>query len=278
MAQDLSLISEIQSWITDNFNSIVTGMVASVIVLLSQSLVRAIALLIASWVSRSLSLSPIWGFHSSDGIYVISGTIDEVSEEIRGAILMGPDADAANESIATIRFLRSKVRIFRFYSPKYPNELLRENLISVGGPINNYVTSKLMSSVSDLVSFEEFILKNNVSNETYETEYEDEDEKTAIQDYGLILKLPSPYAQNTDVLVLAGCDTYGVLAAARAISLHPDGKRTVRQILRKLGPLLYFKNNYYFGIFRCDVIGNDIGNIKLMDFQKIKSSFLKNKR
>ncbi len=65
MAQDLSLISEIQSWITDNFNSIVTGMVASVIVLLSQSLVRAIALLIASWVSRSLSLSPIWGFHSS---------------------------------------------------------------------------------------------------------------------------------------------------------------------------------------------------------------------
>lgn len=160
MAQDISLISEIQSWITDNLNSIVTGIVASVIVLLAQSLVRAIALLIASWVNRSLSLSPIWGFTSSDMIYVISGSIEGVSQEVRGAILMGADADAANEAIATIRCLRSKTRIFRFYSPKYPDELLKENLISIGGPVNNFVTNKLMSSVSDLVSFEEFILKN----------------------------------------------------------------------------------------------------------------------
>lgn len=260
-------IVKFSGWIAKNFDSIVAGIIASIIVILLQTFTRATALIIAAWANKSLLLSPVWGFTSSTRLYVVSGSIENVAQQVRNAILMGPDADAANEAITTTRLLRPKMRISRIYSPSYPDEFLKEDIVSVGGPVNNAVTRKLMAFISDFVIFEGFVLKDRIAGHDYETVYEAD---KVHHDYGLILKLPNPSGFPTEILILAGCDTHGVLAAARAVSLHPDGKTALKALRKRLGLFAHFRRNYYMAIVGCKAVGNEVGNLELIDFHSLR--------
>lgn len=265
----LDVLQLILDFFSNNSGAIIVGIVSSIIVILLQTSVRTSSILLATWLGKGSTLAPIWGFYDAPRIYVVSGSIIGMSSA-RQAVLMGPDADAANESISTLRFLRPNTELIREYSPGHPEEQLRENAVSIGGPTNNIVTRRLMKTVWDRISFQDdegssrLVEKFSAATVAYEASYDDND---AIQtDYGLILKIPNPFDNSAEVLILAGCDTPGVLAAARSISLHPDGRRMTKTIRKRLGRFAYFRKNYFVAIVRCDVIGNEVGKLDLVKF------------
>jgi hypothetical protein len=237
-------------------------------VLVLQTVVKTSSALLSAWARGVLKLGPLWGFRGVERLYVVSGSISDVRQEVRDAILMGPDADAANECIAALRFLRPRTRVVRMYSPSFPDEMLKENVVAVGGPVNNPVTEKVMQPLSRIVKFDAaLILHDLLAGSQFETKYSDGN--TVERDYGLILKLPNPMRIGGELLVLAGCDTHGVLAAARAISPHPDGTGTSHAIRAQLGFGAFARKDYYMAVVSCNAVGNEVGTLQLVAFHRL---------
>jgi hypothetical protein len=267
--------------ITDFFNSnltaIMIGILTSVIVLLLQTVVRTSSLALAAWLGRTGTIAPIWGFKDAKRIHIVSGSLEGLGAKTPQAILMGPDADAANECFATLRNLRPSSKLVREYSPYYPEEQLKEDMVSIGGPVNNSVTRRLMAYISEKVSFEpesgDLLDKFSTASKRYEATYDDND--VILSDYGLILKIPNPFDITREVMVLAGCDTPGVLAAARSISLNPEGKTATKAMRKSLRRFAYFRDNSFVAIVKCNVIGNEIGIPELVAFHPIQGAELR---
>jgi hypothetical protein len=262
-------------FLLDNFTGILIGIVSSLIVLLLQGFIRVFSLVVAAWIRKTGTLGPIWGFQRASEVYVVSGSIQKAA-----ATLLGPDADAANESIATMRFVRPNTKLIRLYSTSQPPEETTSNVIAIGGPVNNAITQRFMSrpEISKHIVFAKskkdpeipvLVDKMTKPNSVYEPTYQGDEVES---DYGLILKLPNPLGDQSEILILAGCDTHGVLAAARSISLHPDANVVLKAIRKHLGLGAYFRENYFAAIVHCIAVGNDVTRLKLVDFHPLNNS------
>jgi hypothetical protein len=92
----------------------------------------------------------------------------------------------------------------------------------------------------------------------------------ALQDTGAVVRIPNPFDKSKDVMMVLGCDTFGVLAASLVISSRPDAKDARRGLGKRLGWRRYFGMPAFAAIVHCDVLGNDIGAVTLTHSLRIR--------
>ncbi len=112
-----------------NIGNILTGIIASFIVLALQSSANAFATVFSNIVLQRYRLSKLWCFPRCDRIYIISGSLEGVSQEVRNVILAGPDSDAASSAIATLGMLYPKTEIRHVYSSNFSADFAKFDFI-----------------------------------------------------------------------------------------------------------------------------------------------------
>jgi hypothetical protein len=270
----MDLINKSVQWLITCSNEIginvIAGLTASIIVLFSQTLVKTAALIIASLFSIKFQLSKIWQIRRPQRIYVVSGSIGvDVPTEIKTAILAGPDADAASSVIATLGLLYPQAEIQHVYSSSFPREEYKENLVIIGGPVNNQCAASFLDYVKDRAHYTkdfEFVTNNS----RYSTQYDKN--QHSILDYGVIIRITNPFNNARDVIIISGCDTHGVLAAATLISSKNETKVARRKLRSFLGLKSYFYQQDYVAVIECAVLGNTIGHIKTKEVLHINKN------
>lgn len=266
--ETMEKFAETYKWIVSNWTNILAGIVASIIVLTLQVVVRALSLALAALVTLRWRLKLLWRLGKIQRVYVVSGAISGVSDDVQSAILAGPDATAASTLIAMAGLLYPKAEISHVYSSSFPRDLYKEHMIVVGGPVNNICTATIFQFIGNHISFTDDF-EMIFSEVTYETTYDDDDKP--IRDHGAIIRIDNPFDPSKNIIMAVGCDTYGVLAAALLISTRPDARRARAKLFRRLGFRKYFRPQRYIAVVGCDIIGNDIGQVWLRDFSRIKT-------
>jgi hypothetical protein len=196
----------------------------------------------------------------------VSGAIKGVSEEIKGVVLAGPDAEASSTMLATVGLLYPSAEVRHMYSSSFPQELYKETLVVVGGPLNNACTATFLRSI-DTISFNQDFQMVLPGGETCEGSYDGE---SAVHDFGAIIRVANPFDPSKDVLLLVGCDTYGVLAAALSVSPRIDAASARTALHRGLGWRKYLRRPSYVAVVECDVLGNDVGNVTLRSVRGLR--------
>jgi len=211
----------------------------------------------------------IWRLDQDVTTYMVTGSID--LKALTGTqIFLAPtmaagDIDAFVEIISSLRLLYPKARIERFFSEEFPERNMDENIVTIGGPKWNTVTRHLLRSSDSPLTFDGYFLVDEITGQRHETE---EDETQIYVDYGLILRMRNPYDRKNNFVLLAGCDTFGVLAAAKCMSsLSSFGYATIKTIDRQLGR--FFRKPHFGAIVRCDIIGAKVTNIELIALYEI---------
>jgi hypothetical protein len=108
-----------------------------------------------------------------------------------------------------------------FAGHDYDAGVLQHTLISLGGPDANAVTRELVKKIDSSMKFgdpriNEIAIRDTTSNRSYAPDNLDEDGSGT--DYGLILRVPSPYIPGKEVMIMAGSFGQGTLAAVRYLS------------------------------------------------------------
>lgn len=256
-------------WFNNNFETILGGLLisilASIIVLLLQSFVNVITYTL----TKKFILFKIWRWNSPKKLIVVSGSIDK-SNEVTSAILSGLDAEAAHRLIATAHLLYNKAEIEHTYSSSsnlFSPEYYKENLIIVGGPINNKCSQDFLSRYRQVVDFiddddEYYKIKflNKIHTPTQNT------------DFGIIIRDLNPmnrFNKRKNILLVAGCDSFGGLAAAKVIDYYRDDTlKTQRKLFYTIYKNLFRRKNY-IALISCEKLGETVTNISLVDFHII---------
>lgn len=259
-------------WQNENIKDIVIGILssilASIIVLLSQSFVNIITFVL----TKKFILYKLWRWNNPKKIFVVSGSITNLTD-ITSAILTGLDAEAAHRLIATAHMLYPKSEIQHVYSSDsslFPPESYKENLIIVGGPINNYCSHFFLKRYSSIV---EFIDDND---QYYKIKFKNRIFiPTENIDYGLIIRDINPvnrFDKSKSIILIAGCDSSGGLAAAKIIDYYRDDNLVTQ---KKLFYTLYkniFKTKNYLALIMCEKLGETVTNISLIDLHLITAN------
>jgi hypothetical protein len=274
----IDIIKSILKWSVENYSNIMSGIVASVIVILLQVSVRSLSITLSMLFSVRWQLQHIWGLKKSERIYIVSGAITGVSDLVKTTILAGPDSEASSTLFATSNLLYPKSEIRHVYSSKFSRDLFKENIVSVGGPIHNYCTKDFLRKFSETVFFNDemdLIFKSKCYSVKYDALDNSGTGDKPLNDYGIVVRTTNPYDSTKSILLIMGCDTYGVLAAARLVSSRLDSLACRKILNKKLGFKRYFTQQNYIAVVECDVLENDVGDIRLVDFVSMNSQNLK---
>lgn len=113
-------------------------------------------------------------------------------------------------ALAEIRELFSsfpKTFLQPYVSKYFPPYLNRNNIILFGGPLSNVLTKKIMVDKRETyLQFKNHTIINTQNNEIFEPKIVDDRVTT---DYGVIIKLRSPFNRNLSLMIIAGCYDYG---------------------------------------------------------------------
>jgi len=158
----------------------------------------------------------IWDI-KGDNLIVVSGNLF-------GRYEVEPkDADALFDSTLGLVNLYPGIKVKRFYSIDFPEDGFQNNdLLVVGGPDSNKITEKILAELdpSFPFSYEEtdepydFVLKDKVSLREFRKRFEGKDLKS---DYGFFLKIPNPYSNDRNILIITGIGAEGTLACSRSL-------------------------------------------------------------
>jgi nucleoside phosphorylase len=213
---------------------------------------------------RNMNL--FWRFQDPRRIVVVSGAIHGVARPVKAVVLAGPDADAANSLVASAALLYPKAEIQHVYSSSFPPELYKENLVVVGGPVNNKCAAAVLEKVKEHILF-----KNTfdlfVSGTTYETIYDDSGRP--VRDHGAVVRVANPFDKSKDIILIVGCDTYGVLAASMTITPKSEAASARNDLLARIRSRKRSVPSNYIAVVECDILGNDVGNVRLRAFREI---------
>jgi hypothetical protein len=249
-----------------NTGNILSGIIASFIVLVLQSSANVAATVFANIVLQRYRLSKLWCFPRCDRVYVISGSLEGVSQEVRNVILAGPDSDASSSAIATLGMLYPKTEIRHVYSSNFSADFAKDNICVIGGPVNNQISKQLLTFFKGKITFD-----NNDNliafGKTYSPEYGLDDKCTI--DYGILIQVSNPLFSDARTIAFMGCETFGVLAASLAASNRLDGREARREIERRLGFSRFFRRPSYVAVVSCNVLDNDIVGIRLEDIHPV---------
>lgn len=92
---------------------------------------------------------------------------------------------------------------------------LEENIVVIGGPNHNNVFRIFDMNLTLPYAFEGYDLVRLPDRHTFSSVVENDEIK---YDVGLVVLAPNPFNQRARTVFLAGCRTYGCLAAAQAVS------------------------------------------------------------
>jgi len=257
--------STAKQWLTQNWGNILAGIVASFIVLALQVVSRALTLMLVTFITLKWRLRLLWSLGHPQRIYVVSGAVSGVSEEVKAIVLAGTDAEAANSLIATAGLLYPEVDVRHVYSSIFCRDFYKEDLIVVGGPINNSCAASVLPELAPQIHFDEFSLV--VADSTYDTILSNEG--NPVRDYGALIRITNPFDVSKSVIMAVGCDTYGVLAAALLGSTRREAINARKSLFSELGCRKYFRAQSYIAVVECDVLGNDVGEIRLMQVVRL---------
>lgn len=100
----------------------------------------------------------------------------------------------------------------------FPASSLGDAMILFGYPAGNEVTAQVLSGLALPIYFRGHDLLDSETDEVlYQATVED---GKVIHDFGLLLRAPNPFAPTNPVILFAGCETYGVKAAADFLAIR----------------------------------------------------------
>lgn len=183
------------------------------------------------WNTRKLR--KIWGIKDKDHVIVICSELDEPIKrqnvEPREFIynLKYGDIDAYVEVIVTLLRLypKFKLRILSSGEAETTTFDMSQNIVLIGGPDYNEIASKILSNQgtqinyrSPYVSGQSKIHPNEIVIYHADTdrEYCELDE---MKDYGYFERINNPNDPKRKIILIGGCHTIGVTAAAKSFSL-----------------------------------------------------------
>ena len=132
------------------------------------------------------------------------------------------EAKAASEIEAFIKSLDSTAKIRVAVSGAIPPDALRDNLIVIGGPINNSVARRLGEILDTPYRFDGWDLVGP-SGQRYESTVADDQVN---RDCAMTLLAPNPFSTGGGLVWIAGCRSFGCLAGARLL-IRSDVQRTL---------------------------------------------------
>lgn len=160
-------------------------------------------------------------------------------------------------------------------SRDFPDTDYTKNLILLGFPLGNEVTERIMSDLDLPLIFQGHQLVDRDSKKVlYQASVENGEVK---QDFGYLVRAPNPYDSNSVVFIMAGCETYGVKAAAEFLTsanLHElwgfrwPKSSTLLSLIYWITPRRW-KNEYYQIVVSVNVRGLITSEPKLVSYSKL---------
>jgi hypothetical protein len=196
----------------------------------------------------------LWPFHDFENFAIIVARTEDVETgkykrpqpglgELRALALLAPSLDKASKKTD-------------FQDVKTANELgtgFTGDLIVLGGPKNNDLTRRILDHLPA-----ELKLKQQGSSILWGADsYEGmTDGDVVSDDYGLIIRMNSPFASHRSVVVLSGSHTYGVIAAA---AWYAASERDRKSLPRS--------GHSFAALVRSDVFGHMVSEPRLIASQ-----------
>lgn len=146
------------------------------------------------------------------------------------------DKDAVLEVRVLLAKLYPKARTKIFAADQFDYSFIYDNLVVVGGPGDeeegNQITSDMMMRIKSKVSYTEDCETLLYNGKEYHATISN---GLLVKDYGYFARFPNPYNMDSQVILLHGIHTYGVLGAARAFSDHPVAQKNIQKIIDLVG-------------------------------------------
>lgn len=194
----------------------------------------------------------LWGL-KQDGRVTIVITKAELRDDHEHTGLVYPaEARAAGEIESFLVRLYPRIQPRVTLSDAVTPELLRGDLVIIGGPIYNKISRSVLDHYSSIARFDGYELV--MARDTWLKEAELGDDGQITSDVGLVLIAPNPWNSSRRAIVLCGSRTYGCLAASRAM-VRSDAARTRRVIGTERMP-------YAFGV-TADVDQTEVFDVKV---------------
>lgn len=155
----------------------------------------------------------LWSFPEGE-IKIILSTLTAKTEEGYGHATGMGEVYALEELIPIIKSLYASVSV-HFSEEIAFEQYKNHNLILIGGPLANKITSTVMEKAESKLRFNE---RYQLISEELKDTFEFIKEGSHAVDYGVILKKPNPFNKTKMIVVIAGCRTFGTHYAALTLS------------------------------------------------------------
>jgi hypothetical protein len=186
------------------------------------------------WIRELQPGRALWRLNEDSVTWIVitSGALRDHAEKTE--TVYPAEAKAATEIESFLKSLYPSMQV-RVATSNYASAAIYEgNLIVIGGPVRNRVSKDLFQVLQPQLSFEGYDLVDGVGGRM---SAEIDDGRHITRDVGMVYLGNNPSSHHGRTVILAGCRTFGCLAAARAL-LRSDVKRTVR-LIPKTRPLAF---------------------------------------
>lgn len=150
------------------------------------------------------------------------------------------DKDSMVEVCIHLARMFPRATLVKYAASQLPRQAKAEPLVLIGGPLSDEGVGG-NSLVADLMKYWKIPLEYSadcnsvhIDGVKYETEYDDEGRLVA--DYGVIMRVASPWRGDSRVLAIHGIHTYGVLGATQALTFGEPGLSNAKIIGEVCGP------------------------------------------
>jgi len=233
---------------------------------LAVNLLAALIGVTAGWLTREATracfsrrpASKVWGLPRGATANIVVTDVSTPSEGARSIAMLHPAEFAAATELSYFLSSSLSCHVKKVYTSRsFPDSALDENLVVIGGPVNNQVFRTMSERLALPYRFVDRELKSHMRGISYTpTLDENGNLKT---DVGLIVVTSNPLNDSSRIILLAGCRTFGSLGAARMLTLPS---------VRKLAKLVDNNHGYCF-VIRMMVEGSFVGQLEVLEWQEL---------
>ncbi|NMM34426.1 MAG: hypothetical protein HHJ13_10605 [Phycicoccus sp.] len=206
---------------------------------LALNLVTSLIAFAAGWFFRMIykrrkELTPgahVWRLNGDlpTSIVTAEGLIIDVQEYKTQTVWPTEYVAATEISLFLADLFRIKIARFCTSSEFARDELLRGNLIVIGGPVRNAVYREVAARIHINYEFQGYDLVRLSDSRVYQAEIVDQELK---RDIGLVVLAQNPFNERARLVMVAGCRVFGTLAAARML-INPDVHRIHKAVQKQ---------------------------------------------
>ena len=249
----MNLFNSLFQFIKIHQESLIIGVIASLVAILLQIITTVISNTITYFVTSRIRLKRLFSFKEKNHIYVVSGSVNQ-SDHQDVAFLAGPDATAAESMVQTLRIIYTDSFIKHYYATKQYLAILNENIVTVGGPVFNSCTKQMLKNLTKDIYYDEDD-RLHFFNQIYSKSKEED------LDYGLIIRHRNPYSPDKKVIILAGCGSHGVLASSVLFEKNKRFNDLYKSFKKNRGFIANISNKDFYAIIKCHITGNEVSNM-----------------